>query len=152
MMMGFAANAATLICRIRQILASPPLMFRSSVVLEDVKPRSFAMSIIGASTGIAAGSASVAALRAVGRSDRTATPQSPVQAGQSSIQNGAAPSAAAFAAGAVSSTALDVGAVPVDHDRVASIKKAISTHTYPLIPARIGDAMIAAGMLLRMPG
>ncbi len=36
--------------------------------------------------------------------------------------------------------------VPVDHDRVAEIRKAIETNSYPLIPTEIADAMIAAGL------
>lgn len=47
------------------------------------------------------------------------------------------------------SDALDPGAAPVDTDRVEVIKKAIETGQYPVFPAKIADAMIAAGMLLR---
>ncbi|MCF8883839.1 MULTISPECIES: flagellar biosynthesis anti-sigma factor FlgM [Erythrobacter] len=36
--------------------------------------------------------------------------------------------------------------VPVDHDRVAEIRKAIETNSYPLIPTEIADAIIAAGL------
>jgi len=39
--------------------------------------------------------------------------------------------------------------VPVDSDRVAQIRKAIEQGHYPVLPARLADAMIAAGMLLR---
>ncbi|MEG9267491.1 flagellar biosynthesis anti-sigma factor FlgM [Qipengyuania sp. Mu-71] len=35
---------------------------------------------------------------------------------------------------------------PVDHDRVADIRKALETNSYPLIPTEIADAIIAAGM------
>lgn len=95
------------------------------------------MSIIGSSPAIGSGSTlEMSAVRGVGSSDR-----SPVQ--QSSVP-------AAIAA-VVTSTALDAGAVPVDQARVASIRKALETNSYPLNPARISDAMIAAGMLLRMP-
>ena len=38
---------------------------------------------------------------------------------------------------------------PVDAERVAVIRKAVESGTYPLVPARIADAMIAAGLLLR---
>lgn len=34
----------------------------------------------------------------------------------------------------------------VDRDRVDQIRKALETGTYPLIPTKIADAMIAAGM------
>lgn len=47
-------------------------------------------------------------------------------------------------------TARDAGqAAPVDTDRVAEIRKAVEQGTYPIIPAKIADAMIAAGYLLR---
>lgn len=46
---------------------------------------------------------------------------------------------------------LDPGAIPVDTDRVQIIRKAIENGTYPLVPARIADAVIAAGILLRKP-
>jgi negative regulator of flagellin synthesis FlgM len=36
--------------------------------------------------------------------------------------------------------------VPVDSDRVAEIRKALESGTYPLIPTKIADAIIAAGM------
>jgi len=41
---------------------------------------------------------------------------------------------------------------PVDHDRVVEIRKAVEQGHYPLLPARIADAMIASGFLLRMRG
>ncbi len=47
------------------------------------------------------------------------------------------------------SDALDPGAPPVDSARVAEIRKAIEQGEYPVIPMRVADAMIAAGMLLR---
>jgi negative regulator of flagellin synthesis FlgM len=47
------------------------------------------------------------------------------------------------------SDALDPGAAPVDTDRVTVIKKAIESGQYPVFPAKIADAMIAAGLLLR---
>lgn len=48
------------------------------------------------------------------------------------------------------SSALDAGsAAPVDAERVKDIRQAIEKGNYPLVPARIADAMIAAGMLLR---
>lgn len=47
------------------------------------------------------------------------------------------------------SDALDPGEPPVDADRVDVIRKAIEAGDYPLVPAKIADAMIAAGLLLR---
>jgi negative regulator of flagellin synthesis FlgM len=49
----------------------------------------------------------------------------------------------------VRSDALDPGPVPIDHDRVAQIRKAIERGDYPILPAKVADAMIAAGLLLR---
>lgn len=49
------------------------------------------------------------------------------------------------------SDALDPGAAPIDHDRVQMIRKAVETGKYPVVPARIADAIIAAGVLLRSP-
>jgi negative regulator of flagellin synthesis FlgM len=45
--------------------------------------------------------------------------------------------------------ALDAGSPPIDAERVAAIRRAIARGAYPIVPARIGDAMIAAGILLR---
>ena len=41
------------------------------------------------------------------------------------------------------------GAPPVDANRVAAIRQAVEEGSYPLIPTRIADAMIAAGHILR---
>lgn len=38
---------------------------------------------------------------------------------------------------------------PVDHERVDQIRQALAEGTYPLIPAEIADAMIAAKLTLR---
>jgi len=38
---------------------------------------------------------------------------------------------------------------PVDTQRVEEIRKAIEEGRYPIIPMRIADAMLAAGLLLR---
>ncbi|MCW1404141.1 flagellar biosynthesis anti-sigma factor FlgM [Novosphingobium sp. MW5] len=51
----------------------------------------------------------------------------------------------------VASEARDAGPVPIDNDRVVEIRKAVETGTYPLVPAKVADAIIAAGMLLRSP-
>ncbi|MCC6827767.1 MAG: flagellar biosynthesis anti-sigma factor FlgM [Novosphingobium sp.] len=47
------------------------------------------------------------------------------------------------------SDALDPGEAPVDADRVAEIRKAIENGSYPIVPTKIADAIIAAGILLR---
>jgi negative regulator of flagellin synthesis FlgM len=51
--------------------------------------------------------------------------------------------------GVVTSDALDPGTPPVDTDRVELIRKAVETGTYPVVPTKVADAMIAAGLLLR---
>ncbi len=45
--------------------------------------------------------------------------------------------------------ALDPGEPPVDTERVTQIRRAIESGTYPIVPAKVADAMIAAGILLR---
>ncbi len=50
----------------------------------------------------------------------------------------------------VRSDALDPGEAPVDAERVQIIRKAVETGTYPVVPARVADAIIAAGLLLRV--
>lgn len=50
----------------------------------------------------------------------------------------------------VRSEALDAGdAPPVDVERVKVIKNAIERGTYPVVPTKIADAVIAAQLLLR---
>jgi negative regulator of flagellin synthesis FlgM len=49
------------------------------------------------------------------------------------------------------SDALDPGKPPVDAERVATIRKAIESGDYPVIPTTVADAVIAAGMLWRSP-
>lgn len=89
-------------------------------------------------------SQSVGPLRAAGALDarivRTAAGERPVKAGGSG-QSGLV----------ATSEALDPGPVPVDAERIRQVRKAIENGNYPLVPARIADAIIAAGMLLRSP-
>lgn len=47
------------------------------------------------------------------------------------------------------SAALDPGEAPVNAERVAEIRKAIEQGHYPVLPMKVADAMIAAGLLLR---
>ncbi len=51
----------------------------------------------------------------------------------------------------VRSEALDPGKPPVDAERVEIVRKAVENGTYPVIPAKVADAIIAAGFLLRTP-
>jgi negative regulator of flagellin synthesis FlgM len=46
--------------------------------------------------------------------------------------------------------AIAAGEPPVNADRVAQIRKAVENGTYPVLPVRVADAMIAAGMILRV--
>lgn len=43
----------------------------------------------------------------------------------------------------------EAGQPTIDIERVAQIRKAVESGSYPLLPARVADAMIAAGMFLR---
>lgn len=100
------------------------------------------MSIIGSSPGIMSGPiVETGAMRAIGAQDSRTVRQT-----SSDIAVANAPVVTSTALG----TALDAGTAPVDQARVATIRKAIATDSYPVVPAKIGDAMIAAGMLLRM--
>lgn len=47
------------------------------------------------------------------------------------------------------SVSLQPGEPPVDAERIETIRKAIEQGSYPLVPAKIADAMIAAGIMLR---
>lgn len=90
---------------------------------------------------------------------KPAQPARPVQALDNAERHGSGPSApvgseraAAVAnphSAVVRSRAFDPGQPPVDAERVAEIRKAIEQGTYPIVPARVADAMIAAGLLLR---
>lgn len=53
------------------------------------------------------------------------------------------------AASVALSTRSAAGAPPTDPARVQEIRKAVEQGRYPVVPARIADAMIAAGYLLR---
>jgi negative regulator of flagellin synthesis FlgM len=50
------------------------------------------------------------------------------------------------------SLTVSAGTIPVDQTRVDQIRKAVQSGTYPLVPAKIGDAMVAAGIMLRKAG
>ncbi|MEM9500554.1 MAG: flagellar biosynthesis anti-sigma factor FlgM [Pseudomonadota bacterium] len=47
--------------------------------------------------------------------------------------------------------AVSAGEPPVDTDRVAEIREALRDGSYPLVPTRIADAMIAARVSFGMP-
>lgn len=97
--------------------------------------------------------AGIAGLRAVGLVDsRTLRPA--LGASDPARTSPASTSSASTAAHATQATfqpsrALDPGMPPVDTERVAVIRQAIESGSYPVIPTKIADAMIAAGLLLR---
>ena len=67
---------------------------------------------------------------------------------------GAAPASAANGGAAPAGVTLEVNgsidtaAAPVDTDRVSQIREALKDGTYPLIPIKITDAMIAAQFII----
>ena len=87
------------------------------------------------------------AARAVRAVDAKAVGEKPVQG--RAVASDVARSHASENSAVVRSTALDAGLAPVDTDRVAMIRKAIEQGHYPILPAKVADAMIAAGLLLR---
>ncbi|MEM7779372.1 MAG: flagellar biosynthesis anti-sigma factor FlgM [Pseudomonadota bacterium] len=83
----------------------------------------------------------VTAPRALSDTDRTAAkPASP-----SSPAADAAPTPAAKTGVSLEvSASVNTAAPPVDNDRVQQIKSALQDGSYPLVPAEIADAIIAA--------
>jgi negative regulator of flagellin synthesis FlgM len=66
----------------------------------------------------------------------------------------AAPAGSGAAASGVSlevSSSAEAAAPPVDAERVQAIKSALRDGTYPLVPTKIADAMIAAQVSLSLP-
>lgn len=90
--------------------------------------------------------------RSVGPVQVRTTPVAPPPSGVAhpgAVTPGPVPAAASPAV--ERSPAFDPGAAPVDAERVAVIRRAVEQGNYPVIPTKIADAMIAAGMLLRSP-
>ena len=78
---------------------------------------------------------------AISRANATVTP-----AGQASDTRAAA-GKSREAQAPISKSVSNAGtSAPINHDRVAEIRKALETDSYPLIPAEIADAMIAADL------
>lgn len=103
------------------------------------------MASIGSGPGIGSGpKLEVNTVRAMGATDARATAQASVGTGQAPAAN------SPVGATMVASTALSAGQAPVDTDRVATIKKAIESGNYPVVPTKISDAIIAAGLMLRV--
>ena len=63
---------------------------------------------------------------------------------------GQTPSPAPAPDARVAASPVSAGQPPVDVERVAQIRKAVEEGTYPIVPTRVADAMIAAGFLLRI--
>lgn len=76
-------------------------------------------------------------------------PARPVNGDDAGSATAAKTAQAPLAAPASPTRALAGTEAPVDADRVAMIRKAVEQGNYPVKPARIADAMIAAGYLLR---
>ena len=98
------------------------------------------MSSIGSGASLAAGQQvdSQTVRRLAG-----AAPASPVSAEAQSSATNSAPAL-------VSSTARDAGIMPVNAERVSQIKQAIPSGRYPVLPEKVSDALIAAGLLLQV--
>lgn len=109
------------------------------------------MSSIGSGPGIGSGpKLQVNAVRPVATSSASADTRAADQATAASGSAASSPAVSGDGATVVSTTAMSAGQPPVDTDRVASIRKAIKDGNYPIIPTKISDAMIAAGMMLRV--
>ena len=63
----------------------------------------------------------------------------------------AAPTSTATGVSLEVNTPVDAAAPPVDAERVKQIKAALADGSYPLIPTRIADAMIASQVSLSLP-
>lgn len=113
------------------------------------------MSSIGSGPGLASGAnIEVASALQVGATDtrQTTTLDATTSLPQATTGTQSTTTTDSSAAPAVvTDTASTAGAIPQDSDRVAAIKKAIESGQYPIVPTKIGDAMIAASMLWRSP-
>jgi negative regulator of flagellin synthesis FlgM len=78
-------------------------------------------------------------------------PNSVQPASQSPVAADAAPTPAPASDTPQVETSLttSAGTIPVDQSRVAEIRQAVQNGTYPVVPAKISDAMIAAGVMLQ---
>ncbi len=89
---------------------------------------------------------SVSASRAVTASERAQIEARPAPAGST------APAAPSSPGISLEVTAANAAATPpVDAERVAAIRNALRDGSYPLVPTKIADAMIAAQVSLSLP-
>ena len=88
---------------------------------------------------------SIMGISPVANSDRAKAKAAPEGSGPTSGGPASGSNASAKAAGVSVEVAAPVqSGPPVDSDRVAEIRSALREGTYPLVPAKIADAMIAA--------
>lgn len=92
---------------------------------------------VGPASGIGAASA------------RLARPAGETTQGKVSSANANSPATTLAGPAVETSQALDPGQPPIDNERVQLVRKAVETGRYPVVPAQIADAMIAAGVMLR---
>jgi negative regulator of flagellin synthesis FlgM len=114
------------------------------------------MSSIGSGPGLGSGAnIEVAAALQVGATDprqtTTLDANTSLAQGTQSTSTTTTTTGSTAAPAVVTDTTSAAGAIPQDSDRVAAIKKAIEQGQYPIVPTKIGDAMIAASMLWRSP-
>jgi negative regulator of flagellin synthesis FlgM len=76
-------------------------------------------------------------------------PVQPATSGAADANSVPGPATASATPQVETSLTTSAGPVPVDQNRVAQIRQAVENGTYPVIPTRISDAMIAAGVLLQ---
>lgn len=89
----------------------------------------------------------IGATRPVGAVQVSAT--QPASNGPAASDTVSGPAATSAVPEVATSLSVSAGMAPVDQDRVSQIRDAVQNGNYPVIPTRIGDAMIAAGVLLR---
>lgn len=77
--------------------------------------------------------------RGLADTDRTSTPPT---GGAPAVQQGT--NASASGVSLEVRTPIDTSRAPLDNDRVAEIREALKDGSYPLVPAEIADAIIAA--------
>ena len=85
----------------------------------------------------------IGATRPVGAVQVSAT--QPASNGPAASDTVSGPAATSAVPEVATSLSVSAGMAPVDQDRVSAVQNG----NYPVIPTRIGDAMIAAGVLLR---
>lgn len=80
-----------------------------------------------------------APLRAAGRDSAARTTGAPRNGGVAPADQGVT---------VETGSRVSAGSAPVDSDRVATIREALRDGSYPIVPARITDALIAARLML----